>query len=112
MEKMDNVQNLRLKWPQLHRRWQSTAIPLERAAYHEDSAKKTDTKAVGYWLLATGALTFGIVVLGGLTRLTESGLSITEWNLIRGMKWPSSKDEWNVEFDKYKQTPEYKVYVC
>jgi cytochrome c oxidase assembly protein subunit 15 len=86
-----------------------TSMPVDYSETRQEEAKKTDTKAVGYWLLATGALTFGIVILGGLTRLTESGLSITEWNLIRGMKWPSNTDEWNVEFDKYKQTPEYKM---
>lgn len=52
---------------------------------------------------------FGIVVLGGLTRLTESGLSIVEWNLIKGMKPPRSTEEWEEEFNKYKQFPEYKV---
>ncbi|KXN69530.1 cytochrome oxidase assembly [Conidiobolus coronatus NRRL 28638] len=59
------------------------------------------------WLLGMGGLTFGIVVVGGLTRLTESGLSITEWNLIKGMKYPSSPSEWEVEFEKYRQSPEY-----
>jgi hypothetical protein len=64
-------------------------------------------KSVGYWLLGMGGLTFGIVVVGGLTRLTESGLSITEWNLIKGMKYPSTPSEWEVEFEKYRQSPEY-----
>jgi cytochrome c oxidase assembly protein subunit 15 len=64
--------------------------------------------SVGYWMLGSGSLVFGIVVLGGLTRLTESGLSITEWNLIRGMRYPSSKEAWEEEFFKYQQTPEYK----
>ncbi|KAJ3333442.1 Cytochrome c oxidase assembly protein cox15 [Blyttiomyces sp. JEL0837] len=44
-----------------------------------------------------------------LTRLTESGLSIVEWNLIKGMKPPANEAEWNVEFEKYKQFPEYKL---
>ncbi|RKP35131.1 COX15/CtaA family [Dimargaris cristalligena] len=69
---------------------------------------KASDKAVGYWLLASAASVFGIVVWGGVTRLTESGLSIVEWNLIRGMKPPTSQAEWEVEFDKYKQFPEYK----
>jgi cytochrome c oxidase assembly protein subunit 15 len=55
------------------------------------------------------SLVFGIVALGGLTRLTESGLSITEWNLIKGMKFPWSNEEWETEFEKYKQFPEYKL---
>ncbi|KAJ1648983.1 Cytochrome c oxidase assembly protein cox15 [Dispira simplex] len=65
-------------------------------------------KVVGYWLLASAASVFGIVVWGGVTRLTESGLSIVEWNLIRGMKPPRTEVEWQEEFEKYKQFPEYK----
>ncbi|KAI8924692.1 COX15/CtaA family [Entophlyctis helioformis] len=64
---------------------------------------------VGYWYLFSSALVFGIVVLGGLTRLTESGLSIVEWNVIKGMKPPRSQQEWEDEFNKYKQFPEYKL---
>ncbi|KAF8975401.1 Cytochrome c oxidase assembly protein cox15, partial [Entomortierella lignicola] len=64
---------------------------------------------VGYWMLTISAMTFGIVVLGGMTRLTESGLSIVEWNLIKGMKPPRSQAEWEEEFEKYKQFPEYKI---
>lgn len=73
------------------------------------SSQAPPPRIVGYWLLANAALVYGIVVLGGVTRLTESGLSITEWNVIRGMKWPSSEEEWNEEWRKYKETPEYKV---
>ncbi|KAI7823337.1 COX15/CtaA family [Gamsiella multidivaricata] len=64
---------------------------------------------VGYWMLTISAMTFGIVVVGGMTRLTESGLSIVEWNLIKGMKPPRSQAEWEEEFEKYKQFPEYKI---
>ena len=70
---------------------------------------QTTHPIVGYWMLGCGALVFGIVVIGGLTRLTESGLSITEWNLIRGMKPPKDENEWQEQFTKYKQTPEYKL---
>ncbi|ORX55672.1 cytochrome oxidase assembly [Hesseltinella vesiculosa] len=64
---------------------------------------------VGYWLYFNAGLVFSIVVVGGLTRLTESGLSIVEWNVISGMKPPRSEQEWIDEFEKYKQYPEYKV---
>ncbi|KAF9178603.1 Cytochrome c oxidase assembly protein cox15 [Haplosporangium sp. Z 767] len=64
---------------------------------------------VGYWMLTLSAMTFGVVVVGGMTRLTESGLSIVEWNLIKGMKPPRSQAEWDEEFAKYKQFPEYKI---
>lgn len=63
---------------------------------------------VGYWLLGMGALVFGIVIVGGLTRLTESGLSIVEWNLIKGVKPPTTEAEWELEFQKYQQFPEFK----
>ncbi|KAF9210727.1 Cytochrome c oxidase assembly protein cox15 [Podila verticillata] len=64
---------------------------------------------VGWWMMTISAMTFGIVVVGGMTRLTESGLSIVEWNLIKGMKPPRSQAEWEEEFEKYKQFPEYKI---
>lgn len=65
--------------------------------------------AVAYWLYFNAGMVFAIVVVGGLTRLTESGLSITEWNVISGMKPPRSELEWKEEFEKYKQFPEYKL---
>ncbi|KAI9325073.1 cytochrome oxidase assembly protein-domain-containing protein [Obelidium mucronatum] len=66
-------------------------------------------RAVAYWYLFCAALVFAIVAVGGVTRLTESGLSITEWNLIKGMKPPRTEEEWLVEFEKYKLFPEYKL---
>lgn len=63
---------------------------------------------VGYWLLGISGLVFGIVVLGGLTRLTESGLSITEWKPITGAIPPITEEEWLKEFEKYKSSPEFK----
>lgn len=67
------------------------------------------SKAAGYWLVATSGLIFGIVVVGGLTRLTESGLSITEWKPVTGSIPPLSEKEWEEEFDKYKNSPEFKL---
>ena len=49
------------------------------------------------------------VMLGGITRLTGSGLSITEWNVITGMVPPLHNQEWQLEFDKYKQTQQYQL---
>lgn len=66
------------------------------------------SKVVGYWLVGTSALVFGIVVLGGLTRLTESGLSITEWKPVAGTLPPLNQKEWEEEFTKYKESPEFK----
>lgn len=56
-------------------------------------------------------MVFAIVVVGGVTRLTESGLSITEWKPITGVLPPLTKAQWEVEFDKYKATPEFKLYA-
>jgi cytochrome c oxidase assembly protein subunit 15 len=65
-------------------------------------------KIVGTWLLGCAGMCFGALVLGGVTRLTESGLSITQWNLLKGMKPPRSEQEWLEEFEQYKQFPEFK----
>jgi cytochrome c oxidase assembly protein subunit 15 len=64
---------------------------------------------VGRWLLSSSALVFAVIVVGGMTRLTESGLSITEWKPITGIVPPMNAEEWNVEFEKYKATPEFKL---
>lgn len=67
------------------------------------------SRSVGFWLLASSTLVFAIIVVGGVTRLTESGLSITEWRPITGVLPPLTHDEWVIEFDKYKATPEFKM---
>merc|ERR1711939_841253 len=64
---------------------------------------------VATYLLTVAGLVFAIVVVGGMTRLTESGLPITEWNVVKGVKLPMTRQEWEVEFDKYKATPEWKI---
>ncbi|KAH8989335.1 electron transfer protein 1 [Lactarius hatsudake] len=65
--------------------------------------------AVGNWLLLSSALVIAVIVVGGVTRLTESGLSITEWRPITGVLPPLSRAEWESEFDKYKATPEFRL---
>lgn len=64
-------------------------------------------RAIGYWLLAVCALVFAMVVLGGVTRLTHSGLSIVEWKPLMGAIPPLNETEWLEVFEKYKLTPEY-----
>jgi heme a synthase len=63
--------------------------------------------AIANWLLAVAALVFAMVVVGGITRLTESGLSITEWKPVSGTLPPLSDAAWAAEFAKYQATPEY-----
>ena len=63
--------------------------------------------AIANWLLFVAFLVFIMVIVGGITRLTESGLSITEWKLITGALPPLSEAAWLSEFEKYQQIPEY-----
>ncbi|ETS78359.1 hypothetical protein PFICI_10421 [Pestalotiopsis fici W106-1] len=70
---------------------------------------ETSSKSVAYWLLGSAVSVFGIVVFGGLTRLTESGLSITEWKPVTGSRPPISDEDWESEFTKYKASPEFKM---
>jgi cytochrome c oxidase assembly protein subunit 15 len=63
--------------------------------------------AISNWLYFVAFLVFIMVIVGGITRLTESGLSITEWKLITGTLPPLSEAAWLSEFAKYKQIPEY-----
>ena len=65
------------------------------------------TSALVRWMLGVAALVFLMVVVGGITRLTESGLSITEWKPITGAVPPLSEQAWQLEFKKYQQIPEY-----
>lgn len=65
-------------------------------------------RAVALWLLICCAMVFGMIVVGGATRLTHSGLSITEWQPIVGTLPPLSIQDWTVAFEKYQQTPEFK----
>ncbi|MBU3822416.1 COX15/CtaA family protein [Flavobacteriaceae bacterium XHP0103] len=70
--------------------------------------KKTkDNKKVIYWLLTGCFLIFVMVVVGGITRLTHSGLSISNYKLISGTLPPMNETEWHEAFDLYKQYPEY-----
>jgi cytochrome c oxidase assembly protein subunit 15 len=68
---------------------------------------KSSDRAVAYWVLAGTGMLFIQVLLGGITRLTGSGLSITEWNVITGAIPPLSTSQWHIEFDKYRQTPQF-----
>jgi cytochrome c oxidase assembly protein subunit 15 len=65
------------------------------------------TDKLANWLFAVAALVFTIIVVGGITRLTESGLSITEWKPLMGAIPPLSEAQWVAEFEKYKTIPEY-----
>lgn len=65
--------------------------------------------ALARWLWVVAAMVVTIVAIGGITRLTESGLSITQWNPVSGTLPPLSERAWQAEFAKYQATPEYRL---
>jgi heme a synthase len=73
-----------------------------------NAATDTHTQAIRLWLYAVAALIFAMVLVGGATRLTESGLSITEWRPLMGTLPPLAENEWQAEFEKYQAIPQYR----
>jgi len=67
------------------------------------------SKPIATWLLVGVGMIIIQVLLGGITRLTGSGLSITEWNVVTGTLPPMNEQQWLTEFDKYKQTPQFSL---
>jgi heme a synthase len=65
-------------------------------------------RAIRLWLYAVAAMVLAIVLVGGATRLTESGLSITEWKPVMGVVPPLSAAQWQSEFEKYQAIPQYR----
>ena len=70
---------------------------------------KNINKLFLYWLISSLLLVFFIIIVGGLTRLTNSGLSITEWELFTGILPPLNQETWEVYFSEYKKIPQYKI---
>lgn len=70
---------------------------------------KNHHQIINNWLLGLCGLLIAMIMLGGATRLTRSGLSITEWKPFTGIIPPLSMESWQIEFGKYKQTPEYNL---
>src|SRR5712672_4671099 len=85
------------------------------AQIHSSAASMTDIstsqtshhRAVRWWLVSIAALIAIMVLVGGATRLTESGLSIVEWKPVTGTLPPLGDDAWQAEFDKYKTIPQF-----
>lgn len=77
----------------------------EQLIDHSSAARQH--RAVRLWLYCVAAMIFLTLVVGGATRLTESGLSITEWKPVTGVLPPLSDAAWQAEFDKYRQIPQY-----
>ncbi|WP_017668939.1 COX15/CtaA family protein [Sandarakinorhabdus sp. AAP62] len=74
-----------------------------------DSQAAARPHAIAVWLLGVAALVFVMVVVGGITRLTESGLSITRWDVVSGTLPPLADAEWQRQFDLYRQSSQYKL---
>lgn len=73
------------------------------------SAEEGSHRAVRLWLYLLAALVAAMVLVGGMTRLTDSGLSITEWRPVTGAIPPLSADDWAAEFSKYQEIPQYQT---
>ena len=74
-----------------------------------DNRPKGARRGIRIWLPILFLMVVAMIVVGGLTRLTDSGLSITEWKPITGALPPMNEAAWQVEFDKYKEIPEYQL---
>jgi cytochrome c oxidase assembly protein subunit 15 len=73
------------------------------------AANDEANRRIAIWLLICGAMIFAMVVIGGVTRLTQSGLSMVEWKPLLGILPPLGDDEWRALFGQYQRYPEYWV---
>src|SRR5215510_8316759 len=64
---------------------------------------------VGIWLIVVCVMVLAMVMVGGATRLTDSGLSITQWDLTKGLTPPLTAERWSEEFSLYQRTTEYQT---
>ncbi|TLG77950.1 COX15/CtaA family protein [Methylocystis sp. B8] len=85
--------------------WLHFPHPVPAIRHH---ATEANAIAVRNWLWVVAALVFLMVIVGGATRLTESGLSIVQWKPVTGVLPPLSQQEWQEAFEEYKQIPQYK----
>ena len=72
-------------------------------------SEKKINKLFLYWIFISLILVFFIIIVGGLTRLTNSGLSITEWELFKGILPPLNNKMWDKYFSLYKEIPQYQL---
>lgn len=75
----------------------------------QSPGRSVDEVAVGRWLLTCCAVLLALVMLGGATRLTESGLSIVDWKPVTGIVPPWTEAQWIGEFDRYRDSPQYRL---
>lgn len=82
---------------------------VQNAAMSETRIADDSLRPVRLWLYGLAAFVLLILVVGGITRLTESGLSITSWKPVSGIVPPLSDADWQAEFEAYKQIPQYSI---
>ncbi|MDE1990907.1 MAG: COX15/CtaA family protein [Rhizobiaceae bacterium] len=82
-------------------------FPSEQAVLNEVARQDRNRRAIRIWLACVLLALFGLVLVGGATRLTQSGLSITQWQPIHGVIPPLSAEAWQEEFDLYKRIPQF-----
>jgi cytochrome c oxidase assembly protein subunit 15 len=85
------------------------AVSLSKHSMHDQrSVPEFHVRAVWLWLIAAAAMIFLTLAIGGATRLTQSGLSIVEWQPVSGVLPPLSENAWQAEFEKYQAIPQYR----
>ena len=85
------------------------STPARPAGGMIEARPKGARRGIRLWLIAIFVLVMGMIVVGGLTRLTDSGLSITEWRPVTGALPPMDEAAWQSEFEKYQASPEYQL---
>lgn len=88
---------------------QEAVTPARAKPGAAERASAAARSAIAAWLKILFALVVVMIAVGGLTRLTDSGLSITEWDLVTGAVPPLNAEQWQAEFDLYRQIPEYQL---
>ena len=83
----------------------SSAQPFAASASQDDNPRSL--RLIRLWLFLLAGLVFAMVIVGGATRMTGSGLAITEWKPVLGALPPLSEQDWLSEFEKYKAIPQY-----
>jgi cytochrome c oxidase assembly protein subunit 15 len=86
----------------------TAALPVSQPSESRAHAPKRSHRAVAIWIFTLAAMVLTMVVVGGVTRLTRSGLSITEWKPVTGALPPMGEAAWLAEFAKYQASPEYR----
>ena len=99
----------KVRFYKLYFPFMETTLPPPAPISPRPTPKKTPPKAVGIWLLIGLVMVFAQIVIGGITRLTDSGLSITEWEIVRGILPPLNQTQWEEAFQLY-QTHAYTQY--